>query len=56
MYTWHTLKLFLSSTFKDLELQRDHLAKVLNRIKDIFYFLSIKRRIIKDIFKNCLPI
>ncbi len=33
MYVWKTLKVFLSSTFLDLELERDQLANIFTRLK-----------------------
>ena len=34
MQIWKTLKLFVSSTFKDLELERDQLAQIFQKVKD----------------------
>ncbi|WP_372370278.1 DUF4062 domain-containing protein [Candidatus Uabimicrobium sp. HlEnr_7] len=63
MQPWRTLKVFVSSTFKDLELERDHLAKVFTKIqRAIFsrklqlipYDLRWRDRHEKDIVRWCL--
>ena len=33
MHVWKTLKVFISSTFKDIELERDRLARVFHDIQ-----------------------
>ncbi|WP_372368853.1 DUF4062 domain-containing protein [Candidatus Uabimicrobium sp. HlEnr_7] len=37
MYVWKTVKIFISSTFKDLELERDRLAEIFRNLQQKFY-------------------
>lgn len=37
MYVWKTVKIFISSTFKDLELERDKLAQIFRNLQQKFY-------------------
>lgn len=37
MHIWKTIKIFVSSTFKDLELERDQLAKVFQNLQEYIY-------------------
>ncbi|BBM82117.1 DUF4062 domain-containing protein [Candidatus Uabimicrobium amorphum] len=41
MYTWKNVKIFISSTFKDLELERDQLAKVFEKLQQRFFARKI---------------
>lgn len=37
MYVWKTVKIFISSTFKDLEMEGDKLAKIFRYLQQKFY-------------------
>ncbi len=63
MHVWKTLKVFVSSTFKDLEKERDRLAKVFRRIQEnifsqrlhlIPYDLRWKEQNEKNLVQWCL--
>lgn len=64
MYVWKTLKVFVSSTFKDLELERDRLARVFHSIKEEIFRRQLSlipydlrwrdRHQHKDVAKWCL--
>ncbi|WP_372370138.1 DUF4062 domain-containing protein [Candidatus Uabimicrobium sp. HlEnr_7] len=41
MYTWKNVKIFISSTFKDLELERDELAQVFEKLQQRFFSRKI---------------
>ena len=41
MYTWKNVKVFISSTFKDLELERDQLAEVFEKLQQRFFARKI---------------
>ena len=63
-YAWNKLAVFLSSSFKDLELQRDELAKIFNEVKQKLFDRQLffdhydlrwrKRHESQDVVKWCM--